>query len=81
MAKGDTYFVISWGKGVTEIGEMDVVEIERELADESLPGGQCLSRCPDEPDTNYWPEGGTLIIKGKIVVPRPVKVVERYEIE
>jgi len=77
----DTYFVVTWDEDGASIDEMDVAELERQLADDSLNGGECLPRVPDDADTNYWPEGRALIIKGRIVVPKAVKVVERYEVD
>jgi len=35
----------------------------------------------DALDTNYWPEEGCLIIKGRVVEPKPVKIVEEYEVD
>lgn len=33
------------------------------------------------PDPMYWGGNSILIIKGKIVVPKPVKIVSAYEVE
>jgi hypothetical protein len=38
-----------------------------------------LSEMPKHRDTNYW-GGKALIIKGSVVVPKPIKVVEEYDI-
>jgi len=35
---------------------------------------------PEESDPNYW-EKRALIIKGRIVFPKPVQLVEKYEIQ
>ena len=39
-----------------------------------------LSNIPDELDINCWPVG-RIIIKGEIIIPKPVKIVEEYEID
>lgn len=31
-------------------------------------------------DTNYWPEGSAMLIKGKIVVPKAKQAVTKWEI-
>ena len=33
------------------------------------------------PDPMYWGPNKILIVKGKIVVPKPVKIVSAYEVE
>jgi hypothetical protein len=38
-------------------------------------------RLEKESDPIYWGENSILIIKGELVVPKPVKIVEQYEVE
>ena len=39
-----------------------------------------LKDIPDELDIDRWPTG-RIIIKGEIIIPKPVKIVEEYEID
>ena len=78
----ERYFVIYQPEAdYVSLDEISKQELEKRLAEkywgekpsilDHLPGGMegCLE------------EQGLVIIKGSVVVPKPVKVIERYEVE
>jgi hypothetical protein len=42
---------------------------------------QFLDRLPDEHDTNCWPEGAYLLIRGEIVTPKPKQVTTKWTVD
>ena len=73
----DTYFLIYCSDGDTCVAEKTKEEI-LEMTDEE-EGEEFMDHIVDR-DTNYWADLN-LVIKGKIVCPKPKKVVEEWEIE
>ena len=78
---GETYFLITWEEDGVRIEQMGKEQLTRELAEGDIDGAVCLKGVPSCTNTAYWGEGGALIIKGSIIVPKPVKVVETYTID
>lgn len=78
--KEETYFTISNSDGDTYVYEATKESLLKELDEGDLSIDEILTEIPESNDTNYW-GGKTLIIKGEIVVPKPVTVVEKYELE
>jgi len=76
------YIVIYNSDGDTCVNFYTVEEIMDEINDPDEPNPRFLSMAEVEAeiDTNYWPEGSSLIIKGKVEVPRPVEVIEKYTV-
>jgi len=76
-----TYFVIDNSDGDTYVRQMTRTQVEQMLVEWDEMGeqaGEFLSEVP-EADTNYW-GGKTLIIKGEIVIPKPVETVTTWEV-
>lgn len=79
------YFVIHNSEGDTTVEALTKEELlERLTPDEDLNyyyggNGECLGNI-DNSDTNYWGDS-LLIIKGEIVTPTAVKVIEKVDIE
>lgn len=79
----EKYFVIHNGDGDTTVEEFTKEKIMNRINDNidgSYYGEQFLDEIPSERDTNYW-GGHPLIIKGTVVSPTPIKVVEKVTIE
>jgi len=77
----EKYFLIYNSDGDTYVKEIHIAEFLKEIED----GGygdhpKFLGGLPKESDTNYW-EDSYLIIKGKVVSPKPVEIATKYEIE
>lgn len=64
---GDTY--------VEETTEQEVLEELKEIKENPY-----LESLPENTETNYWPEGSRLIIKGEIIFPKPKKIVKSWEL-
>lgn len=77
MLGNEQYFMISNMDGDTFVSAMSKQDLEQMLEDEAVK--DFLDRVPDS-DTNYW-EMRPLLIKGTIVVPRPVQIVTKYEVD
>lgn len=77
----EMYFIICNSDGETTVDQVSKEELKKRI-DGSWYGAleDVLKAVPRNADTNYW-DGKILIIKGKVVCPKPVKVVERFEIE
>jgi len=74
------YFVIHNGEGDTTVDIMDHDELLVRLKEKYYGPNNFIERLASvESNTNYW-GGKLLIIKGKVVVPKPKKVVETYEL-
>lgn len=59
--------------------------LDRYIHEDLLEGGDLKPECqpvflPGVPNSNpnHWKSWSVLVIEGKIVVPQPVKVVEKY---
>jgi len=81
--KDETYFVISNSDGDTTIGEYTKSELLKLLEAKDFGNVFPFTRFPqfpENPDPNYWGDN-ILIIKGKVVSPKPVETVTKYEIE
>lgn len=80
----EMYYVISPGEGDVRVIQLSKEELVEKLT-EKYWGNSTFVNVDDsgflESDLNYWNHGSLLIIKGKIVIPEPVKVVETYGIE
>lgn len=74
----ETYFIIRNSDGDTTVRTCSKEQLLRDINDGEY--GDVLAELPDNPDTNYWGEG-VLIIKGKMIVPKPETVVTKYSIE
>lgn len=87
----DMYFAIRTSEDgiyITKIDDID--EFLQECCDEDEGGNVFLEDFPEDrwnkkrhqiDEENYPDEGEIVLIKGKIIVPKKVKVVEKYEIE
>lgn len=73
------YYLIRNDDGETFVREMTKEQIEAFVNDHLIKSDLCWHIAPSNTDTNYW-GGKYLIIKGQIVVPKPVEVVKRYEL-
>ena len=77
----EKYFVIHNGEGDTSVEELTKEELmERINGDGYYYGQPFLDQIPNRTNTNYW-GGQPLIIKGHVVSPKPIKVVEEFDIE
>jgi hypothetical protein len=80
------YFVISVSEdGDVSVRRMSRQQILKDLNDENsgLKAEKVFEGNPKESDPNYWEREGkdTVIIKGELVSPKAIKIVEKYEIE
>ena len=74
----EKYYVLYPGEDGMTVCELTKEQLERRLAEEYYGRREFLDHVP-EGDHNYW--GPTiLILKGEVVVPKVVKVVEKYEV-
>ena len=74
------YFVITNSDGDTNVTPFTKEALEAAIA-ENYWGEDVtyLEKIPNPTDTNYWGVS-VLIIKGDVVVPKPVETVIKYEI-
>lgn len=76
-----TLFLVHSSNGDTDIRAVDPDDLLRKINSGWYGDNpQFLDALPDTPDTNYWPEGSFLLIKGEIVVPKPRQVIIEYEL-
>lgn len=75
--ENEQYFMIRNTDGDTLVNVMTKADVEQMLEDEAV--ANFLDQIPDG-DTNYW-RTRPLLIKGRIIVPRPVEVTTRYEVD
>ena len=76
----DAYFVIHNSDGETKVDTLTREELTKRLNEEYYGDApQFLEELDKRSDTNYW-LGAYLIIKGEIIIPKPVKVIEEYEL-
>jgi hypothetical protein len=78
------YFVIHNSEGETCINQLSKEQLLKRIKPEvGEKGGHYgeVGFLPkiEESDTNYWGDN-ILIIKGDIIVPKPIEVVKEYEI-
>ena len=80
----ENYFVITSGEDGISISPMSKEELEKGLKEDDWGKVKFLKQIP-EIDKGCWyddeDEPSILIIKGEIIVPKPVKKVTQYEIE
>ena len=75
------YMVISNGEGDTSVRVFTEEELKHALAVNYWGdvGFVDINDLKDDPDTNYWCDK-ILIIKGEIVLPKPIEVVTAYQL-
>lgn len=75
------YYVISASPDGIYVNQYTKEELEKSLADPDEYGGQnilpVLSKSDSDPNT--W-GNSILIIKGEVVIPKPIQVVKRFEL-
>jgi hypothetical protein len=77
----EKYFVISCSEdGETTVEVMDKETLLERIGEEYWGSKEVLTEIPENTDTNYW-GNGMLIIKGKMVTPKPEQIVTRYNID
>ena len=83
----EQYFIIHNSDGDTSVKPTTKEQFLKDIADGDydlpISGVTFIEDLDDVEnlDTNYWPENSYLIIKGKIVTPKPKEIVTEYEIE
>lgn len=78
MVEEEKYFMISGLEGSPTLREFTKPELN-ELLNEELKNGNFLEKIEKE-DLLYWNDE-CLIIKGKIITPRPVTTITELEID
>lgn len=73
------YYVIHNSDGDTHVEELDSQTLKARLDEKYYGEDTDFLRTIVSSDTNYWGEK-LMIIKGSIVVPKPVQTVTEYEI-
>ena len=73
------YYVITVSDGDVRIDEVDKSKLKK-LLDEDYYGCTTMEKLENE-DLNYWNDDRMLIIKGEIIVPRPIQVVTEFELD
>lgn len=73
------YFIISNNDGDTYIETATKEQITKRLEEKYYGEEPMFKSDIERSDTNYWGDN-ILIIKGEIVVPKPKKVVETFEV-
>ena len=75
------YFVIHNFEGETGVDQISKQELIERLKnnDSSYYGQEGFLEEIKDPDTNYWGRN-LLIIKGEIIMPKPIEVVNEYEV-
>jgi len=81
----EKYFKIYNSDGDTSVNIYTKSELLAELNEELSEGNTSHGFLTEEDireylDTNYW-DNESLIIKGKVVNPKPKKVITEYEVE
>lgn len=75
------YFVISNCKGETTVESLNKEQLTTGLNNKAWGDNVVFMDKIPEFDTNYWSGGAVLIIKGDIIVPRPVEYVIKLEVD
>lgn len=73
------YFVIHQSEDDLRIERLDAAALLRRLNEGDWYGTDFLQKIESH-DMHEWSAGDTLIIKGDIVVPKPVQVVKEWEL-
>ena len=76
----EMYYIIHNGEGDTTVEEVTKEELLKRIEEHYYGPVGCLDSCPVDSDTNYWGEN-ILIIKGRVVTPKPEQVVTKLTIE
>lgn len=77
------YFVIYQGEDDLVMEQLDAAELNKRLNDNEYPTtewGMTFAKKIPWADMSEWAIGTLLIIKGDIVVPKPVQVVKEWEL-
>ena len=74
-----TYFVIHNIDGDTYVDVLSAQELTERLNENYYGRSVEFLDTVSNHDTNYWGDGH-LIIKGEIVIPKPVETVTKYEV-
>ena len=85
----EAYFIISNSDGDTHVRMLTKAEMAERLKEDAENGdNSCdiyFDEMPLKSDTNYWANDGgdtvSLIIKGRVVSPKPKNRVTEYEID
>jgi hypothetical protein len=79
----ETFVVIS----CSEDGDVRIQEwskkdlLEKVLGEHYYGTTECFTRMPRHNDPQEWGERKLLILRGGVVVPKPVETVTKYEVE
>ena len=73
-------FIISNSDGDTTVTPKTEAEFLQELNDGDYGDSPVFLTSLDREDTNYWPEGALLLIRGEIIQPRTAQVVKEYKL-
>ncbi len=76
----DKYYLIYFGEDGVTVDETTKDKLEKELSDGEYEGTTFLANAENQPSSEYLTHAA-IIIKGKIIDPKPVEVVKTYEIE
>ena len=76
----ETYFVINNSDGDTTITELTKEQLLKAIQENYWGKKGIFNTLPKDLDTNYWGEN-ILIIKGRVVEPKPEQVITKYNIE
>lgn len=74
------YFLIYNSDGDTMVMEIAEAKLLKELNASNYGERPMFMVAMPESDTNYWPEGALLLIRGEIVVPVAEQVVTAYKL-
>lgn len=75
----ESYHVISTSEDGVSVYALSKEDLEKRLAEQYWGDKKILNELPSERDPGYW-GSCIVIIKGSVVVPQPVKVVEEYRL-
>lgn len=73
-------FIITNSDGDTRVTPQTEEQFLKELNNGDYGSNPVFLTNLNQEDTNYWPEGAILLIRGEIIQPKPVKLVESYEL-
>lgn len=72
------YFVLYPSEDGCTVTELTESELKKRLNEDYYSGREFLDKTPKD-NHNYW-GNSILIIKGEIVVPKPIQTVTEYEV-
>lgn len=76
-----TYFVVFGSEDGTQVREVKEADISFFLSENGWNDFKSgFGSSFNERDPNYWPEKTCLVIRGEIVVPKPVEVVKEWKV-